>query len=547
MIDRKLQIYPKILIISVGCFCSGLSWANEKQAPGKQASKRDATKQINADNYAELLKPLDIYAPPPGAKKLLTLKDLYSLVQTRGAALKVSRETFNSAKQTVKTADDKKIPVISLDAGHDQRWTKTLGDSDPMDDYSDRRQETGSRAVSSRAGFSLTGSPVSGINYKILFPQLAYSQTIPAGSVSNPPRPDSASFNASLDISLLRDNPISSEKLSRRKNLLALSSARESFKQETIAKLGDAESAFYGLIQRYLQLSVQYRSLLLARALQNDVKEKIVAGESSALEATRAELQTSQAETDYMSSEIEYEAAVAEFRNSLAFDEADGAGVFPDPKSLNINVENYTVPKNALTRITDGNPSIVMARINRELAEIDLDLARVSTLPSLSLSTSYGNSTPGDGWFKTSSEALKPNDRSFSVGLSYSHVLFNDTSKNGLQQALVTSQKAAFSEDETRRNIEKEFNALLKRLDIGGRRYKIAKISREIAEKKLNSEYERFKSGESSVRNVIDSQTEVNSARISEIGARVDMLSSIGRMRALLGDLPEGISISYGK
>lgn len=545
---KQLVVSPMLLVF----FACALSFSDyitaaETSSLSKKSSQAKPVTQINESNYVELLKPLDIYAPPAGAKKLVALPELYQLVQTRGLALKVSRETFNAARQTVKTEDDKKIPVVAFDAGHDQRWSKTLSDSDMFDDYSDRKQESGSRTLGSRAGFSLTGSPARGVNYKVSFPQLAYAQTMPSSSNPNPPRPDNAAFNASLDVSLLRDNPFSSESLSRKRNTLTLASAREAFKMDTISKLADAELAFYGLIQKHLQLSVQYRSLLLARALQNDVKEKIAAGESSALEATRAELQTSQAETDYMSSEIEYEAAVAEFRNSLAFDDVEGQGVFPDPKALNVNVENFKTPQDGLSIIAAGNPSISVARINRELAELDLSLARVSTMPSLSFTTSYGNAAPGDGWGKTAVEALKPNDRTFSIGLSYSQVLFNDSSKNSLQQSIVASQKASFAEDEAKRGVEKEYNALIKRLDIGSRRYKIAKISREIAEKKLNAEYERFKAGESSVRNVIDSQTEVNGARISEISARVDVLSSIGRMRSLLGRLPDGVSMTYGK
>jgi outer membrane protein TolC len=519
-------------------------WALPGEIYCAPQAKADSSlvKPTAPDSYKELLTHLDIYAPPAGATKLISLPELYQLVQSRGLALKLSRESFNAAKQSVKTENDKKIPVLSLDMSHDQTWSKTLGDSDTTDNYADRKSETNSRNLNSKAGLSLNGSPVRGVSYKVLFPQLAHSQTMPDTQNANPPRRDSAAFTAGLDVSLLRDNPFSSESLARRKSSLTLAAARETLRKDVIAAIGDAESAFFGLIQKYLQLSVQQRSLLLARALEKDVKEKISAGEASSLEATRSELQTAQAETDYMSSEIDYEAALAEFRNSLAFDDADGAGIFPDPKSLNIDVESFTVPNDAIKQISAANPAIGSARLAKELADIDLKLARVSTLPNLAFGVNYGNTAPGDGWGQTTRESLRPNDRVFSMGLTYSQILFNDTSRNSLEQAVVASQKAALAEDDARRSSEKEFNALLKRMDIGSRRYRIAKVSREIAEKKLKSEYERFKAGESSVRNVIDSQTEVNSARISEISARVDMLSSIGKMRALLGRMPDDSS-----
>jgi outer membrane protein TolC len=505
----------------------------------------DAQK-LAASNYAMLLTPLDIYAPPPNARKLITLRELYSLVNTRGVSLKVARETFNASKQTVKTESDKKIPVLTMDLGHGQKWTKTMRDSDPTDDYADRKSVSGSRNVTANGGLSLTGAPVQGISYKLLFPQLAHTQEFPDTGTANPKRPDTGAFTASLDVALLKDNPMIVESLARKKSNLTLMSAREVLRQQTLAKIAEAEASYYGLAQKYLQLAVQERSLKLAQALERDVKEKIRAGESSALEATRAELQTAQAETDFMSSQIDYEAAVEEFRRSLAFDESDGQGIFPDPKGLDVNVEAFKVPADAMDEIRKSNADIAVSRIARQLAETEMELSRKGNLPSMAFTTSYSNTSPGNGVSETTSEVLRPNDRVFSVALTYSQILFNNTARNSLQQAILAKQKADFATDEAERKVIKDFNALIKKLDIGGRRYRIAKISREIAEKKLSSEYEKFKVGESSVRNVIDTQTEVNGARISEISARVEMLLGYAQLNALQGKLPDGVTMSSG-
>ena len=541
---RKSMFYGTALFVSMAVstvmFASG-------SAPKKPPLDSDhaAQQAMSSINYTELLKPIDIYAPPQGAQRLISLTELYGLIQSRGVSLKVSRETLNATSQQLKTENDKKTPVITLDISNNQRWSKTLSDSNAMDDYSDREKVSGSRTISSSAGFTVSGAPVQGVGYRIQFPQLANSQQAPSTSTGNPPRPDSGAFSAALDLSLMRDNPIFSELISRKKTSLTLAAAKETFRADTLRKILESESSFYSLIQKYLQLSVQERSFNLAKALEHDVKEKIAAGESSELEATRAELQKAQAEADFMSSQIDYEAAVANFRNSLAFDEGEGKGVFPDPRALDVNVDGFRVPDQADAEIQRSNPDISLARLAKQGAEADLEAARRSTLPVLALSMSYGNSAPGNGWGKTTVEALKPNDRVFGVGLSFSKIIFNDTSRNTVQQALVSKQKLDFAADETERRIQKETSALIKKLDIGGRRYRIAKISREIAEKKLNSEYEKFKAGESSVRNVIDSQTEVNSARISEIGSRIEMLTGYGQLRNLMGKLPEGLTIKY--
>ena len=313
-----------------------------------------------------------------------------------------------------------------------------------------------------------------------------------------------------------------------------------------ISTIATAESGFYTLAQKHLQLAVQERSFNLAKALEMDVKEKIAAGESSQLEATRAELQSAQSEVDYMSSQIDYEAALQEFRRSLAYDNAEGEGVFPDPKALEFNVEDFKIPADAEKEIRKSNPTISLTRIAKQIAEADLELSRNATLPTLGFTTSYGNASPGETVINATTESLHPNDRTFSVALTYTQILYNDTSRNAFEKAVLAKQKAELTIDDTERKVMRDFDSLNKRLDIGARRHRIAKLSREIAEKKLNSEYEKFKAGESSVRNVIDTQTEVNNARISEIAARVDLLLGYGQLNALQGRLPEGVTLGIG-
>ena len=541
---RSLLIFATSLLLSANSrpgFAAKSKDADEKPA----ATKGSRHTPISHSNYALLLEPLNIYAPPPGAKKLISLSELHSLVNTRGVALKVSRETYNATKQSVKTSEDQKMPVISFDAGHTDTWTKSKIDGDPTDEVTDRNGERGSHSFGGNAGFSLSGAPIAGVSYKLAFPNLTSSKVSPDTASHDPYLPDNGSFNASLSVSLLKDSPYFVESLAKRKTRIQLASARDALKQDAIRKISEAENSFYGLAKRYLNLAIQERSLKLAEALVSDVKEKIAAGEASSLEATRANLQKAQSETDYMSSQIEYESAVAEFRRSLAFDDVDGQGVFPDPKALDINVDNLKVPANALQSLRQSNPDIMAAKNARETAEIELDQARKSTLPSLSLSTSYGNTVPENGWGRAASQALKPNDRTFTVGLTFSQVLYNDTSKNALKSSLVSKQKADLALDEAERKAKRDFDALFKRIEIGTKRYQIAKISREIAEEKINSEYERFRAGESSVRNVIDSQTEVNSARISELSSRVDLVAAYGELNALIGKLPDGVSLAY--
>lgn len=502
---------------------------------------------LTSSQYASLLKPVDIYAPPPSAKMLITVSELFKLVKTQGVVLKVAKEQLNTAKQTQKSYEAVYIPTLTLGAGASKTWNSTRTDSDLTDEYSDRDLTVGSSTRVGNLGLTLNGTLLKGLTYSLSTPEYSTTKPDPDLSTENPRRSDRAGWTAKIDLALLKDGTYFVQSAQDKKQKLEWTLARETYRAEMLKAINSAEKSYYSLIKSYLQLVIQQRAHELAKALESDVKEKITAGESSNLEAMRASLQTSQSETDLMASQIDYEAAIEDFRNSLSFNGADGDGLFPDPKSINLNLDTFKAPNASfLNELKRGNTDISLAKLASSSAELDLEIARTNRLPSLSMSTSYANGVPGERFGQVVTESFKSNDRVISFGLTYSQILFNDPSINSYKQAIVTKQKAVFSLDQAEKNLTKSFNGLTKRLEIGGRRLKIAKISREIAEKKLESEYEKFRFGESSVRNVIDSQSEVNSARITEIGARIDLLLGSSDLRTIAGKLPEGVSIVYG-
>ena len=265
---------------------------------------------------------------------------------------------------------------------------------------------------------------------------------------------------------------------------------------------------------------------------------------SSEIYAMRASLQSSTSETELMSSQIEYEQALEEFRNSLSFEENDGAGIYPDPKAIDIDLSNLALPSiDAVKEYQKLNPEVIKARLRQKSSQVAVDLAKKSTLPSLKLTAEYRNSVPGEAWQETIGESVEPNDRNFSVGFAYTQSIFNSSANNDLRDQIVEKQKSVLAIDQAEKNVTKTFNSLLKRLQIGIKRLNIATTSRVIAEKKLQSEFEKFKYGESSVRDVIDSQTEVNAARITEINARIDIILGHSELRTLAGKFPSGVSM----
>jgi outer membrane protein TolC len=501
------------------------------------ALQSSASKSIKSDSpYAKLMIPINIYQPPNGVDRLIGLQETFKLVRQQGVEVKLAKETYNLVIEQQRNQRERLIPTLGLTSAGSKSWNTALVDSDATDDVTDRLRETNSSSTAASMGLSLTSTPIQGVTYSLALPQLNRTfQTSASGRTSS----TQSGYDMSLSVSLLKDNPVSGETLLQQALRLDEKKAKEQLKKDTIAALANAQKSFFGLIQNYLQLAVQRRSLEQAKALEVEIKEKVAAGESGSLEVVSASLQTSQTETELMSTEMNYESSVEEFRRSLSLPDTDQSTIFPDPKSIDIDLDGLIASLPTLDTVRKSNSELSIARIDAQRAKINAETAKNAALPQLGLSTSYKNGLPTETTTSALTDFYSPNDRGLTVSLNLNWVLLNDPGKQSLRQALLARQTAEISLNQLQQSVDKNYKSFTKRVEIGRRRLKIATVSRQIAEEKLNSEYQRFQVGESQVKNLIDSQTAVNGARIAEISSRVELLNSISELRAMAGLFPE--------
>ncbi len=287
----------------------------------------------------------------------------------------------------------------------------------------------------------------------------------------------------------------------------------------------------------------------MAKALELEVRERIKAGESGDIEAVSASLQTSQAETELMSSEIDYESSLEDFARSLSLDPARDELIFPNPRSMDVPVNDLITKLPSLETSRRQNLSLLAARMDSELANVDSSLSRLETLPDLSFGVSYKNDHPSENSSQTLRDFSGTYDRGLTLNLNLNWILYNDAKKYSLNQSLLAKRRAEISAVQVDQSLAQSHKSLSKRIDIGGRRHTIARMSREIAEKKLSAEYERYQVGESDIKNLIDSQTALNTARVAEITARVELLNDVTELKLLAGQAPDekGHSVEKGR
>ncbi len=499
-------------------------------------------KKVVVSRYNDLVRELDIYETPKEANKIIPLKDFYFLLKEKGLSIKIAREDFNTNKENIEIKDRAKLPKLSLDASSSQNWSRKYSDSDFSDLINDREKFSSSKSIATNLGLTLQGSPMTGLNYSLNIPTFSHQNSFPGSTQLTPKRLDTSTIGTKVGFSLLKDSILTTKSLYDKKEKYDRDKLDQNFKSQTLKAVQEAEQVFFDLIQKYIKLKIEDRNHKLAIALNQDIQDMVDVGESDKMALLSSNLQKSQAEVSYMSAELDYKNAYQGFKQMYQQENSKEL-IFPDPKVLKTRPQQPEIKVDEiLNQAKENKPEFIQAKQSLEESEISFELSKQARLPKLDFEVGYNNSTSDDGFFKTVQESMKINDRTFSMGLSFNYILYNNENFSSFTQAVNAKQKALYSFELAQQNLVKEVHSLKEKIDMSFKKLVLVEMGREIAEKKISAEYEKFKVGESTVKNVIDAQTEVNNARVSELSARIDVFNNISALRSLTGQLPEGIS-----
>jgi outer membrane protein TolC len=272
----------------------------------------------------------------------------------------------------------------------------------------------------------------------------------------------------------------------------------------------------------------------------------VAAGESDKLSVLKTELQIAQNETDLLQARIESSNSRQALRDLIALRIDENTTIYPDPNELKRipPIPDLSVA-NAINRAKELRPDYLNSVIGRKKAELDLQTRLSSILPKLDLSFAYGYTGSGNTFTSAKDDLLLFGPPTASVGLELTYSFFNDSARFEWRQAKFALHRTEVQVEEALNSLTKEVTAATVSVDMGQRRLKTAEMSRVLSERKLQAEFEKFRVGESRIRDIIDSQNEVNNARITEINARVDFMKSLTALRTAIGELPDGVTVSY--
>jgi outer membrane protein TolC len=318
------------------------------------------------------------------------------------------------------------------------------------------------------------------------------------------------------------------------------------------------ESAYWSLVYSIENLNVRRQSLKLARELLEKNRAEIEAGTLPPIEILTAQSDVATREADI----LEAEAMVKNNEDLLKTiinlpaeaDNAEAVRIVPSDNPSIIR-EDISLEK-ALQAAMQKRPDLQATRIDKGNKEINLSYARNQLFPDLRLQASYwspgvsgdqvlyegGNALTGKVIGKIpgkSTDALKDafnfRYKNWSFGLTLSFPLNNLLSRAFYAQAKLNLEQANLRIKNQEQQIFLEIKTAVRAVQTNYQRVEAYKAARELAQKKLEAEEEKFKVGLSTNYFILQYQRDLANAQIMELKAVVDYNISLAYLNRAQG------------
>ena len=464
--------------------------------------------------------PVDVIIPDASGP-VLTLEECIRLALARGFDLDIEKQSLSIAQDNVPIARSTFRPVFSATAGKSDIRTAA------RDEFG--LAATRSDTVDSGVGVSqrlLTGTQLS------LDLQNNRFDTDPAIAALNP------SYTSDVTLALRQPllkgfgTRLNSQVIRRAE--IGLDIAGNNYENRALDVIQGTENAYYLLTGARDQLLVFRSSLQLAQALLNESQSRRTAGMATGLDVLQAEVGVANARRSVLeaqrtvrASEDNLTALIGRFQfdTPLGATRADA----DDPAAATPTIESsYRL---ALERY----PALLNARASLEIAKLDVSFAHNDLLPSLDLDLALGfngDDSTRRGAFSGISE---PDGHNWQAGITITYPLGRVAEKARFRQSRFALSQAELLEKQLEQDVLVSVRNAVRDVETSRESVIIAAQAADLAQRQYEAETERFRAGLSTSRRVLEAQTDLESARVANLQARLDLQTARAALRRLEG------------
>ena len=450
----------------------------------------------------------------------LTLSACVARALLKNFDLEISRYNPQLAKESINLAQGGYDPLLTLSGSHG-------------------KNSTGAASATSsdlRVGVSqqlYTGTTLSASS------KLDRSATNPAYAAVNP------AYNADLTLAV-RQNLLSGatspvNQASLRRAEIGLTRANLEFKAQALNVIQDTESAYYNLAFAREQLTVRNASLALAVRLYDEAKVRRDTGVATDLDVLSADVGVANARRNVILAEQtakDRQDALLALIGQFELDGTVGAVRFSEVNEATpIFASSYQLAK-------QSQPDYLSSIEAIDQYKLDLLVARDSTKPDLSVGAALGlNGTNGSGT-DAFGDALDQQNHSWQVDFSFSYPWGQKADKARYRQSLATLNREQVRLRQIEQTIEVQVRSAVRSVETNVESVKLATLASSLSLKQYELEKARFDAGLSTSYRVLQAQTDLDTARVNELQAKVTLHSALAALHRIEGSSLQRYSIT---
>lgn len=329
------------------------------------------------------------------------------------------------------------------------------------------------------------------------------------------------------------------------------------FKSILLQTIYEVEASYWNLVFSIENLKARQQSLDLARDLLERNKRSVEIGRMAPIDLQSAVAEVATREADILEAE-----AMVKNREDLLKNTINLSAEMRDDNVRIILVDKPAIEEKSITLdkalelARQHRPDLQEIKLNINNDNLDVSYAKNQLLPELNLQASYwspgisgtqilyegGNATTGavigtvpGGSSQALNDALDFRYQNWSVGLSLDIPVNTLFARNQLEQARVNLDQSKLRLQDLEQQILLEIKTANRTVETNLKRVKAYRIARELTEKKLETEEEKLRLGNSTNYDVFLFQRDLSDAQANELSAIIEYNLSLAYRDRVLG------------
>lgn len=343
----------------------------------------------------------------------------------------------------------------------------------------------------------------------------------------------------SLTQSLLRGFGTGANLASLRKAKINVDISQYELKAVAENLVAGVENAYWDLYLAGEKISIQRESLALAEQQLNESVERVSVGKLAEIELAAVNAEVASRREALIEAQASYEKARLQFLYLLNPEDQDIWSMVP------VTVDEPFIPEDAMDAITvheqlglKYRSDLKQARLEMEKGELDVRQTKNGLLPKLDFFVSYGKSSYAES-FSDATPDPGSQYSNLSSGLTFTFPFSNRSAKAKHAQSVRSVEQMELSLKNMERLVELDIRSAYIEAVKSRQMIEATKVTRELQEKNMDAELEKFRVGKSTNILVLQAQRDFTAAKLDESEAMVGYLNALIDLYQMQGTLLE--------